>query len=63
MPFLRNHMIWHCCKRNVGVAYLGDAELWEKARGQLSFEEARLQLNKYTSNDLRLEPKVPQIGC
>ena len=48
-PFLKNTMVQLCCAMSVAKEYQGDANVSEPASGTKSFEEAKKELNMYTT--------------
>ena len=61
-PFLRNTMVSLCCPQRVAAAYQGTAPMHALANGALSFEQARAQLNRYSTTLHAINSAIVKLG-
>eukprot|EP00966_Prymnesium_polylepis_P019843 457517-Prymnesium_polylepis.1 len=47
--FLKNSMVTLCCPKDVTALFMGDAKLWEPAKGSITLDEVMLSLTRYTT--------------
>ena len=64
VALLRNGLVRLCCPRRVFEAYIGSrAEaLWQPADGKLSYEQASVSLNKYTTTIHSINSCIVKVG-
>ena len=62
VPFLRNQMIELCCPTAVSVEYMRGAKTWEEAKGTLKYEQARKELNTYTTTLHAINSSIVKLG-
>ena len=61
--FLRNTMVTLCCPKHVSDAYMGTAKVFEQPTdGTLSFEQAKKNLNKYTTTLHAINSAIVKLG-
>ena len=61
-PFLQNTMIKLCCPTAVAQRYLGTAPVYERANGDLSWDEALKSLNRYQTTLHGINSAVIKLG-
>ena len=60
--FLKNTMVSLCCPKDVAEQFQGNAKIFQPANGELSFEQAKAALNRYTTTLHGINSAIIKLG-